>query len=176
MNGYYIRQMDESELLERLIPFWADAGLIPTPVPAEMLPTLKLLIPLVQERLRTLRDVVELTDFVFQEIDPPPPDELIGKKMTAEETLTAIREAQRLLGDLVQFTAEEMEDPLRELAEELGLKAGQLFGILRVIITGKKVSPPLFGSIQAVGRQNTLKRLEKAEEVLLDYIKGASAE
>lgn len=171
MNGYYIRQMDEQTLLEYLVPFWEDAGLIPTPVPTEMLPTLRILVPLVQERLKTLRDVVPLTDFVFQEIAPPTPEELIGKKMTAEESLEAIRQAQQLLGDLVQFTAEEMEAPMRELAKELGLKAGQLFGILRNAITGKQVSPPLFGSIQAVGRTRTLKRLEKAEEVLLDYLK-----
>ncbi|MGC9349326.1 MAG: glutamate--tRNA ligase [Anaerolineae bacterium] len=170
MNGYYIRQMGEEELLQHLIPFWADAGMIPTPVPAELQHTLHVLIPLVQERLKTLRDVVDLTDFVFQEIDTPPVEKLIGRKMTAQESLAAIQAVQRLMAKLVQFNAEAMEQPMRDLADELGLKAGQLFGIVRNAVTGKKVSPPLFGSIEAVGRPRTLKRLENAEDVLAAYI------
>ena len=167
MNGAYIRQMDHPALLNELVPFWADAGLIPSPVPAELLPTLRLLVPLVQERLKTLRDVVPLTDFVFQEIKMLPAEAFVPKKMTAEESVEAIRETQRLLSGLVQFTAEEMEGPMRELAQKLGLKAGQLFGIVRNAVTGKEVSPPLFGSLQAVGRERTLKRLEQAEQILL---------
>jgi glutamyl-tRNA synthetase len=170
MNGSYIRLMSSEELLQRLIPFWADAGLISTPVSVEMLPTLRLLVPLVQERLKTLRDVVELTDFVLQEIAAPPIEALIPKAMTAQQSLAAIQATQRLLSGLVQFTAEAMEPSMRALATELGLKAGQLFGIVRNAVTGKQVSPPLFGSLQAVGRERTLKRLEIAEQVMMDPI------
>jgi glutamyl-tRNA synthetase len=175
MNGAYIRQMDPSELLDWLIPFWTDAGLIRSPVPDELLPTLRLLVPLVQERLKTLRDVVPLTDFVFQEAQTLPAEAYIPKKMTAEESVRAIRETQKLLSGLVQFTAEEMEGPMRELAQELGLKAGQLFGIVRNAVTGKEVSPPLFGSIQAVGRERTLRRLERAEQILLASMEAEEA-
>lgn len=167
INGQYIRALSHDELLERLIPFWEDAGMIPSPAPTEILPTLELLVPLVQERLKTLRDVVELTDFVFCEIDIPPIEALIGKKMTAEQSLDAIRRTQALLASLVHFDAEAMEAPMRQLAEELGLKAGQVFSIVRNAVTGKEVSPPLFGSIEALGRAKTLKRLECAEEVLV---------
>ena len=99
-----------------------------------------------------------------------PADAFIAKNMTVEESIQAIRETQRLLSGLVQFTAEEMEGPMRELAQKLGLKAGQLFGIVRNAVTGKEVSPPLFGSLQAVGRERTLKRLEKAEQILLAHL------
>jgi len=176
MNGHYIRALSQDELLERLIPFWQDAGLIPTPVSTELLPTLRLLVPLVQERLKTLRDVVALTDFVFVEIDTPPVEALIGKKMTAEQSLEAIRQVQALLAGLIHFNAHAMEDPMRHLAEDLGLKAGQLFSIVRNAVTGKEVSPPLFGSIEALGRTKTLKRLEVAEEVLEEYTKGRIGE
>ena len=114
--------------------------------------------------------MVALTDFVFQEIEPPSVEALIGKGMTADESLAAILGAQRLLGSLIQFSADAMEEPMRALAVELGLKAGQLFGLVRNAVTGKTVSPPLFGSIQAVGRERTLKRLETAEHVLVAYI------
>jgi len=170
MNGVYIRNLSTAELLERLIPYWADAGLIPSPVPVEILRTLEILVPLVQERLKTLRDVVELTDFVFQEVPVPTLEALMPKNMSAEQSLEAIRATQRLLSGLVQFTAEEMEPRMRALATELGLKAGPLFGIVRNAVTGKQVSPPLFGSLQAVGRARTLKRLEVAERVLTAYL------
>jgi len=170
VNGQYIRSLSEEELLQRLIPFWANAGLAPDPVPAEMLPTLKILVPLVQERLKTLRDVVDLTDFIFVDIETPPVEKLIGKKMTAAQSLEAIQHTQALLAGLVHFTDEAMEGPMRQLATDLGLKAGQLFTIVRNAITGKKVSPPLFGSIEALGRTKTLRRLEVAEEVLVQHI------
>jgi len=56
-----------------------------------------------------------------------------------------------------------MEASLRALAEQLGLKAGQLFGILRVAVTGQTVAPPLFGTLAALGREKTLRRLDEAE-------------
>ncbi len=174
MNGHYIRALSEEELLYRLVPFWADAGLIPTPVPAELFPTLRILVPLVQERLKTLRDVIELTDFVFTNIETPPTSELIGKKMTAEQSLTAIQNTQDLIAHLVHFNADAMEDPMRDLAKDMGLKAGQLFTIVRNAVTAKKVTPPLFGSLEAVGRTKTLKRLEQAEEVLKAHIEAQS--
>lgn len=172
MNGHYIRSLSEEALLQRLIPFWANAGLIPDPAPAELLPTLKVLVPLVQERLKTLRDVVELTDFIFVDIETPPVEKLIGKKMTAVQSLEAIRRTQSLLAGLVYFTGDAMEGPMRQLAIDLGLKAGQLFTIVRNAITGKRVTPPLFGSIEALGREKTLRRLELAEDVLVKHIES----
>ncbi|MBN2002105.1 MAG: glutamate--tRNA ligase [Anaerolineae bacterium] len=170
MNGMHIRAMSEDELLERLIPFWEDAGWIPSPVPTELLPTLRMLVPLVRERLVTLRDVTQWTDFVFADIETPPVTELIGNKMTAEQSLEAIRRVQTLLANLVHFNAESMEEPMRELARSLGLKPGQLFTIVRNAVTAKPVTPPLFGSIEAIGRARTLKRLECAEEALLAHL------
>jgi glutamyl-tRNA synthetase len=170
LNGQYIRAMSPDALLQALVPFWANAGLIPTPVPTEMRHKLKILVPLVQERLKRLRDVIPLTDFVFEDIDVPPIEKIIGKKMTAAETLTALRAVQRLLRESVQFDAESLEQPMRDLAGTLDLKVGQLLGIVRNVVTGKQVSPPLFGTIQAIGRKTTLKRLEDAEEALIAYI------
>ena len=172
MNGQYIRSLSQEELLQHLIPFWANAGLVPDPVPVELLPTLKVLVPLVQERLKTLRDVVDLTDFIFVDIEIPPVEKLIGKKMTAAQSLEAVQRTQALLANLVHFTGEAMEGPMRQLATDLGLKAGQLFTIVRNAISGKQVSPPLFGSIEALGRTKTLRRLEIAEEVLAKHIEA----
>jgi glutamyl-tRNA synthetase len=136
----------------------------------EVLPTLETLAPLVQERLKTLRDVVLLTDFIFNDIETPPAASLIGKKMTAEESLAALRAVHAFLGRLVDFDAETMEPQMRQLATELGLKAGQLFNIVRVATSNKKVAPPLFGCLEALGRKTTLQRLARAREVLSDWV------
>jgi glutamyl-tRNA synthetase len=170
MNGYYIRALSEKELLQKLIPVWQEAGLIPSPVPAELLSTLEKLIPLVQVRMKKLRDVIDLTDFIFTDIETPAPQALVGKKMTPGQSLEAVREVQHLLANLVDFDDQAMEGPMRELAKELGLKAGQLFNIVRVAVTNKRVAPPLFGTIEALGRTCTLQRLERAEMALATLV------
>ncbi len=176
MNGMYIRQLSEEELLQHLIPFWEDAGFVASPVPAEDLETLRILVPLVQERLKRLSDVVELTDFVFTEIETPAAEALVGKKMTPAQSRDALRAVQKLLAGLVSFDAETMEPALRKLAEALDLKAGQLFTIIRVATSNKRVAPPLFGSLEALGREKALRRLDRAEEVLTRYLKEQGQE
>jgi glutamyl-tRNA synthetase len=164
MNGIYIRGLDVPDLTERLVPFLSeDLG-----IPAEELrshPALPVMVPLIQERIKTLADATELVDFAFLPEIEYDPQMLIAKGLDAAGSLAALRAAHRLLATL-PFREEELEPPLRQLAEDLGLKAGQLFGILRVAVTGKSVAPPLFGSLVAVGREQTLARVEKAEELL----------
>jgi glutamyl-tRNA synthetase len=166
MNGVYIRNLTEEELLERLLPFWQGAGLVPDPCLEETRASLRQLVPLMQERLKRLEEIVEWTEPLLREIETPAAENLVGKKMTPKESLAALRRARSLLAEVEPFEAEAMEQPMRALAEELGLKAGQLFGILRWAATGQKVSPPLFGSFQFLGREKILARLEAAEEVL----------
>jgi len=166
MNGVYIRSLSEEDLLERLLPFWQQAGLVPDPCQEEERETLRRIVPLVQERMKRLDEVVEWTAFLFQEIETPPAEKLVGKKMTLEESLKALRCARSLLAETEPFESEAMEPPMRALAEELGLKAGQLFGIVRWAVTGQKVAPPLFGSLAILGREQVLARLDAAEVVL----------
>ncbi|MCP4536843.1 MAG: glutamate--tRNA ligase [Chloroflexi bacterium] len=166
MNGIYIRNLSEADLLEQLLPFWQKAGFVPEPCPEDKLDELRPIIPLVQERLKRLNDVVESTTFLFQEVETPSAEDLVGKKMTMEESLEALRRARSLLAKVEPFEAEAMEQSMRALADDLSLKAGQLFGILRCAVTGQKVAPPLFGSLALVGQELTLSRLDAAEAVL----------
>jgi glutamyl-tRNA synthetase len=166
MNGVYIRDLPEEALLDRLLPFWQRAGLVPDPCPEEVRATLRRIVPLVRERLKRLDVVVEWTAFLFREIEPPPAEKLVGKKMTPEQSLAALRRARGLLADVEPFEPEAMELPMRALVGQLGLKAGQLFGIVRWAVTGQKVAPPLFGSLAILGRERMLHRLDAAEEVL----------
>nr|HID13264.1 glutamate--tRNA ligase [Anaerolineae bacterium] len=166
MNGVYIRRLSHDDLLERLLPFWQRAGLVPDPCPEEMRETLRRVVPLVQERLKRLGEVVEWTAFLFREIETLPAEKLVGKKMTPGESLAALRRARSLLSQVEPFEPETMEPPMRALADELGLKAGQLFGIVRWAVTGQKVAPPLFGSLAILGRERVLARLDAAEAAL----------
>ena len=161
MNGLYIRRLSHGDLTERLIPFLA-AGLGMAEDELRQRPELAGLAPLVQERLKALSEVVEWTDFFF--VDGPlayDPDLLTGK-LSVEETRTVLQRAQQALRSLDAFNHTTLEATLRGLCEELGMKAGNVFGAIRVAVTGKKVAPPLFETLALLGRERTLRRLDDA--------------
>lgn len=168
MNGVYIRSLSEEELVERLLPFWQRANLVPDPCPDEMRPTLLRIVPLIQERLKTLDEAVEWTDFMFVEIDVPPVERLVPKKMTPEESAQMLKAARDVLAEIEPFEAGEIEPPLRQLTGQLGVSAGQLLGTLRWATTNRKATPPLFGTMAAVGRERTLRRIDRAIQRLED--------
>ncbi len=166
MNGVYIRSLSTDDLLERLIPVWQRAGLVPDPCPEETRQTLRRIVPLVQERIKRLNDVVPLTDFLFREIEPPPAEVLVPEGLDREQTAEMLRRVREVLAGLPDFEEGTIEQALRGLVTELGLKNRQVFGLIRWATTGKKVSPPLFGTLSILGRERTLARLEAAEKVL----------
>jgi glutamyl-tRNA synthetase len=164
MNGHYIRGLDPEDLADRLLPFLAE----PLGQSVDDLwrsPALPVLVPLIQERLKTLEDAAPLIDFAFVETLDYDPQMLIAKGLTPAQSLAALVAARMLLAEL-PFTEEGLDAPLRGLAEQLGIKVGQFFGILRVATTGKSVAPPIFGSMIALGKERTLARCLRAEELL----------
>ncbi|MGA9350848.1 MAG: glutamate--tRNA ligase family protein, partial [Anaerolineae bacterium] len=165
MNGVYIRQLTQDDLYERLIPFLA-SGLGREEGELRERKETREVVPLIQERLKRLTDAVEWVDFVFVDRISYESSLLVGKKMTAAESLAVLRKAQEILAALPDFEEETLETALRALVEELGLKADQLFGIIRVAVTGKNVAPPLFGTLSILGRERVLTRLDDAEEAL----------
>jgi glutamyl-tRNA synthetase len=165
MNGVYIRQLHPVELRDRLMPF-LDAGLPPS-VPRPLSPEYVLaMVPLLQERLKRLKDVTELTDFFFLDDISYEASLLLGKHLSREAALRGLEAAQREIRALPTYNAEALETALRRLAEELGLKAGVFFGLLRVAITGKTVAPPLFQSMALLGRSKVLERIGLARQKL----------
>ena len=159
-NGLYIRSMSTDELAEQLLPFFALAE-----IDAD-LTEIKVLVPLIQERIRTLDEAVDMAGFFFQPDVHPEPSELVGKKMSAQESARAAERAHEVIQALSESEFEQLEHALRDLADELGIKAGQLFGILRVAVTGQKVSPPLIESMVIIGKKIVLARIERAAQIL----------
>ncbi len=159
-NGLHIRALAEADLAQRVKPYLTAAGY------AVEDRTLHKIAPIIRERMTTLDDAVDMAGFFFREQITPDPQELIGSKMTAAESAAAARQAYGLLASLADLTLETAEPPMRQLAEQLGLNAGQLFGILRVAVTGQKVSPPLFESMEIIGKQKVLERIDAAARLL----------
>lgn len=161
MNGYYIRQLPDNQLAERMLPFFERANLHPD------LSMLRALVPLLKERMKKLTDAVTMADFLFADDLEYAPQLLIGKGMDAKSAHTALRTAQSVLEKYPTFDDEEkIEAELRAAADQLGMKYGLFFGTLRVAVTGKTVSPPLMGSIRILGREKTLRRVARAIHLL----------
>ena len=159
-NGTHIRLLALDDLAARVKPFFTQAGLT---VDDDILMKL---IPLIRERLVTLDDVLPFAGFFFNETVSPVPAELIAKDLTAAQSAEIARKTGEILANLPALTHAEAEPPLRQYVEETGLQPNQVFGILRVAVTGQKVSPPLFESMEIVGREKVLERVKNATEIL----------
>lgn len=161
MNAQHLRSMDAQALTERLHPFLTRAGLT---VDAE---TIRELVPLVRERIKRLDEIAPLVDFMFQDEIEYDPKLLVGNKMTAAQSLDALRAADEVLGILDSLDDEaKIEHDLRAAAEKLGLKPAQFFGVLRIALTGKSVTPPLAGAMKIMGKPKTMQRIARALEML----------
>ncbi|MFH1651254.1 MAG: glutamate--tRNA ligase, partial [Chloroflexota bacterium] len=120
------------------------------------------MMPLVQERAKTLAEIPALTDFLFFDQLDYDAALLIGKKMDAAMARQALSVSLQRVEPLAAFDEAALEEKLRPLAEELGMKTGQLFGTLRVAVTGRTVAPPLFQTMAVLGREKCLSRIATA--------------
>jgi glutamyl-tRNA synthetase len=159
-NGTHIRLFAVDELAARVKPFLEDAGYRVDDA------LLLRVIPLIRERLVTLDDSVAFAGWFFRETVEPEPSALIGKNLTATQSAGIAKRAYEILAALPVLTHEAAEPPMRALVEALGYSTNQVFGILRVAITGQTVSPPLFESMEIVGREKVLARLSRAIQIL----------
>jgi glutamyl-tRNA synthetase len=160
-NGVHIRALDPDDLAMRVKPFFEKAGYTTDDE------ILKQIAPIIQERIPSLDDAPNMAGFFFKETVLPAIEDLIPKKTTREQALAVARRSLETLEPLTDITHDNAEGPLRDLADELGLKAGQVFGVVRVAVTGQTDSPPLFESMAIIGREKVLARI-RAAVVLLE--------
>ncbi len=164
MNGVYIRDMSAEELTEQLLPFLEkDLPVeVKRPISREYV---RQLVPLIQERLTTLGEAADLFGFFFVDKLFYNTELLLGKKLTRGTAVAGLEAALTRLEDQ-SFVAASLEEALRALASELGLKTGEFFGLLRVATTGRTATPPLFETMAVLGKDTCLKRIERALEKL----------
>jgi glutamyl-tRNA synthetase len=142
-----------------------DAGRI------DWLPTdeeLLALLPVVRDRLPTLAAVGDVIDFLFVKDLSLDVAILVPKRWDAATTASGLAAARQTIADVgrVSWEADEIEPPLRQLVEDRGWKAGDLFMAIRVAVTGRTATPPLFDTMVALGYERTLARLDRAIEKL----------
>lgn len=159
-NGLHIRALSDEDLAQRIEPFFINAGYTTT---KEVLVKIA---PLLKERLATLDDAVEMAGFFFKDSVKPLLEDLTQKGLTQEQTLQIARETEKVLKSQSTVDISVVEPPMRELVEKLGFSVGQVFGVLRVATTGQRISPPLFESMEIIGREKVLERIKNAIELL----------
>ena len=163
LNGLYIRALADEQLAIRLRPFVPDA-----------LDDASLMrvVPLIRERLVRLSDAGELVAFLVETDAEVAANyeaaALIPKKADVAGAVAALTRARSVLADLDDgdFSAEVLEERCRAAADAMGWKAGDFFRPIRLAVTGRAISPPLFGSMELLGRDATLARLDAAAEKL----------
>jgi glutamyl-tRNA synthetase len=159
-NGLHIRSLSQDDLAARVKPFLIEKGYA---VSDERLAKV---IPIIQVRVATLEEAPDMAGFFFKDTIEPNAQDLIGKGMTAKASAETARKCYDVLAAQTEFNPDSLEPPMRALVESLGLSASQVFGILRVAVTGQKVSPPLFESMEIIGKEKVLKRIRRAIEIL----------
>jgi glutamyl-tRNA synthetase len=160
LNAEHIRSLPVAELSPQLQPFFAAAGLHPSPE------KLLAVTPLIRERIKLLRDAPSAADFFFlDQLAPYDPAELIPQKGDAALARRVLQTAEQILAN-VPFDHNSLDQALRAAAAQLGLKAGQAFQPIRVAVCGRKNAPPLFETMAVLGRETCLARIRQAEASL----------
>jgi glutamyl-tRNA synthetase len=165
INADWVRHISAEDLTQRLVPFLQEAGFLPAAPSPEQLALLANAVPLVQERMEVLSQAVDMLGFLFVtdkelEIEPE-----AAAKSLGPDALPALTAASDALAALDSWDAASIEAALRAaLVDGLGLKPKVAFGPVRTAVTGRRVSPPLFESLELLGRDSALARLAAAQE------------
>jgi glutamyl-tRNA synthetase len=159
-NGLHIRNLSNDVLAHRLAPYISNAGYKLNEA------ILYQAIPIIRERLVTLDDVVPVAGFFFRDDISPDPTRLVSSGLTPSETANVAMKLYQILASLPQVSKNLAEPPIRTFVAESGLKAGQVFGLLREALTGQKDSPPLFETMEIIGKDKTLERLQTTIKIL----------
>ena len=160
LNAEHIRGLAVGDLCQRLLPIVREQ--YPNVTPGKMLQ----ITPLIRERIKLLRDVLTAADFFFLEQLPAyDPAELIPQKGDTAMAKRALDRARAVLPN-VEFKHDPLDHALRAAAQELGLKAGQMFQPIRVAVCGRKNAPPLFETLEVLGKDTTLSRIGNAIRML----------
>jgi len=164
MNGLYIRELSSGDLADRMLPF------LERDLAAELLPVdrcyLLRIVPLIRERLKLLTDAANITSYFFEAFPEYDPGLLVQRGSDQLATLAGLKACLAALENSPSFDHSMLEALLREKAEDSALSLRQLFGSLRVAVTGRTATPPLFETLEVLGRDRVLSRLQDAIERL----------
>jgi glutamyl-tRNA synthetase len=156
LNGEHIRALPVEDLSARLLPIVQETG-----YKVDAAQMLKIA-PLIRERIKLLRDVLTVADFFFvAQLPPYDSEELIPQKGDAAMAKKVLEKAREVLAT-TEFKHDPLDQTLRAAAQQFGIKAGQMFQPIRVAVCGRKNAPPLFETLEVLGRAKTLARIDQA--------------
>jgi glutamyl-tRNA synthetase len=165
INAAHMRTLSVEEVTHRVLPFLHEAGVVSDPLTDADAQLLEQAMPLVAERINKLTEAAPMLDFLFVDEEAFVLDEADADKLLDEAGTTAVRAALDAVQPLGQWSTAEIQAALEKaLVEDLGLKPRHAFGPVRVAVTGRRVSPPLFESMELLGRERSLRRLAAALE------------
>jgi glutamyl-tRNA synthetase len=160
LNAEMVRKLSLDEIAAGTLPFFEKAGFSATPEKARQLA------PLIQERIRTFAEAPAVADFFFlDQLAPYDPSELIPQKGDAAMAAKVLEKASAVL-ETATFDHASLDQTLRGAAQELGVKTGQMFQPIRVAVCGRKNAPPLFETLEVLGRETCLRRIAEARKLL----------
>jgi glutamyl-tRNA synthetase len=163
INGIWLRRLDPADLVQRLVPYLRAAGLVGETPTDEETRLLEAVTPLIQERMQVMSEAPDMIGFLFVSEEHFAVDETDAAKILNEEGVRVVDAAYTAVKDLDGWSTERIEATLREaLIDDLGLKPRSAFGPVRVAVTGRRISPPLFESMELLGRDRSLARLAAA--------------
>ncbi len=156
LNAEHIRTMPATELAKQLEPF----------TPPDARDKLPKITPLIQERIKLLKDISSVADFFFvDELAPYDPAELVPQKGDAAMAKAVLEKAREILA-IAEFNHDGLHEALKAAAVEMGVKPGQMFQPIRVAVCGRKIAPPLFETLVVLGRETSLRRVDSAIKML----------
>jgi glutamyl-tRNA synthetase len=162
INAEHLRALPAADFVERVIPYLVSAGTLPPLPTAEQRATLEAIAPLIQERMIVLSDAPGMVNFLFVSEDDFTRDEKSVEQALGADAKPILDASVEALSGLADWTAEGIEQALKgALIEGLGLKPRKAFAPVRVAVTGRTVSPPLYESMELLGRERSLSRLRQ---------------
>jgi len=162
INATHIRALDIEDYISRTLPYLITAGLLPAEPSEEQVAALRVIAPMVQERVVVLSDAVGMLRFLFVDEETFAPEEAAATKVLGPDAEPVLRAAIESLEALTDWRTADIEQALKAaLVEGLGLKPRKAFAPVRVAVTGRTVSPPLYESMELLGRDRSLARLRR---------------
>lgn len=163
INAAHMRLLSLDEMTDRVLPYLTAAGVVSDPVSDADAQLIEQAMPLVAERINKLVEAVDMLGFLFVSDDEFAVDPADAEKLLNDDGRAVVRRAIDKLYGLEQWSTAAIQDALQaELVEAMGIKPRNAFGPVRVAVTGRRVSPPLFESMELLGRDRSLARLQSA--------------
>lgn len=159
-NAQHIRKLDSEDLMNRLLPFFRREGIEPDKE------KLKKIIPIIRERLVTLDDCIPFAAWFFKEHIQISQEQLIPKNTTAEDTIRIAKNSYDIISNLETIDHEKADPIFKNYFDQTGFSPNQVYGFLRTVISGQSVTPPLFESMDIIGKSIVLERIQSGIKLL----------